>query len=143
MKKHSELASYIDVEALNKAAENTFIGEMGIVCSKLKPGSAEVTCEIRPRHLGSNGYLHGGAVSAILDTACGWGARASLPEGASGFVTMEFKTSFLGTARSGEVRAVAKAHHLGRQTQSWTAELLASGQSKPIALFSCTQLNLR
>nr|WP_109557212.1 hotdog domain-containing protein [Mycobacteroides abscessus] len=50
---------------------------------------------------------------------CGYGCLASLPEGASGFTTVELKTNFLGAAREGKLTAAAVPVHRGRSTQLW------------------------
>ncbi len=90
-----------------------------------------------------NGYLHGGAVVALADTACGYGCVASLPEGATGFTTIELKTNFLGTVREGPVVAEATLTHAGRTTQVWDALVIDEERGRTIAAFRCTQLLLR
>lgn len=107
-------------------------------------GDGRVTgaLELAPMHLAPNGYLHAATVVALADTACGYGCMISLPEGASGFTTIELKTNFLGTARAGRVTTRARLVHGGRMTQIWDAEVLADGRPGPIALFRCTQMIL-
>ena len=39
----------------------------------------------------------------LADTACGLATRALLPEGATGFTTIELKSNLLGTAREGRI----------------------------------------
>lgn len=94
---------------------------------------------IREELLAPNGYLHAATVVGLADTTCGIGTRLSLPSGASGFTTVELKTNYLGTARSGTITATARPVHAGRQTQVWDAEIHA-GDDRRIALFRCTQL---
>jgi uncharacterized protein (TIGR00369 family) len=95
---------------------------------------------LRPELLAPNGYLHAGTVVALADTACGYGCMASLPEGASGFTTMELKTNFLGTATEGTLECESHRLHGGRTTQVWDAAVRAG--EKTIAVFRCTQLLL-
>jgi uncharacterized protein (TIGR00369 family) len=66
-----------------------------------------------------NGYLHSGAVVSLADTACGYAILRNLPDGASGFTTIELKSDFLGTTLEGDVICVAKPVHKGRTTQVW------------------------
>ena len=47
-----------------------------------------------------NGYLHAGTVVGFADSACGYGCILNLPEGATGFTTIELKTNFLRTAQA-------------------------------------------
>jgi uncharacterized protein (TIGR00369 family) len=90
--------------------------------------------------LAPNGYLHAGAIVALADTACGYGCFAFLPEGGTGFTTIELKTNFLGTAREGTLECEALRVHGGRTTQVWDATVRR--EAKTIALFRCTQLIL-
>ena len=76
----------------------------------------------------------------LADTAAGYGCFASLPDGATGFTTIELKSNFLGTARSGRLLCKATRVHSGRTTQVWDATVTHEG--KTIALFRCTQFLL-
>lgn len=89
-----------------------------------------------------NGYLHAASVVALADTSCGYGCVASLPEGASGFTTIELKANFLGTARDGAIRCRATPLHRGRTTQVWDAIVTVEATGAKIALFRCTQMVL-
>jgi uncharacterized protein (TIGR00369 family) len=90
-----------------------------------------------------NGFLHAGAVVSLADTACGYATVRNLPEGASGFTTIELKSNFLGTALEGDVTCVARPVHRGRTTQVWDAEVRSEQTGKTIAFFRCTQMILR
>ena len=89
-----------------------------------------------------NGYLHAGTVVTLADTSCGYGCYATLPDGASGFTTIELKSNHLGTARDGTIVCAAKAAHLGKTTQVWDAVVTHRESNKTIALFRCTQMIL-
>ncbi len=103
-------------------------------------GRAELRLPVRPDLLAPNGYLHAGAIVTLADTACGYGCFASLPEGGTGFTTIELKTNFLGTARHGTLECEAVRAHGGRTTQVWDATVRIG--EKTIAFFRCTQLIL-
>ena len=93
---------------------------------------------MRPDLLAPNGFLHGGTVVALADTACGYGSAANLPDGAVGFTTIELKSNFLGTATEGGIACRARLLHGGRTTQVWDAEVTAEATGAVIALFRCT-----
>ena len=65
-----------------------------------------------------NGYLHAAAVVALADTACGYGCIVSLPEGITGFTTVELKANFIGTALKGMISCEARLIHGGRRRRS-------------------------
>ncbi|MEO6342461.1 MAG: PaaI family thioesterase [Dokdonella sp.] len=119
-------------------------GKAGIVIRSVDSRAARVEAAM-PVHRGlmaSNNCLHGGAVMVLADTAAGYGALATLPEGAAGFLTLEMKSNHVGATRDGTVRCVAVGRHLGRTTQVWEAELTHEESGRTIALFRCTQLVL-
>ena len=118
----------------------TLPGLLGVEFVAVEPGRAELRLQLRDELLAPNGYLHAGTVVALADTACGYGCIASLPDGGTGFTTIELKTNFLGTAREGALDCLATLVHGGRTTQVWDAAV-RSGE-RTIALFRCTQLVL-
>jgi 1,4-dihydroxy-2-naphthoyl-CoA hydrolase len=109
---------------------------------RVEEGRSEARLAVRDELLAPNGYLHAGAVVALADTASGYGCVASLPEGATGFTTIELKTNFLGTATEGTLRCAAVLVHGGRTTQIWDAAVTNEADGKTLALFRCTQLLL-
>jgi 1,4-dihydroxy-2-naphthoyl-CoA hydrolase len=96
---------------------------------------------LRPELLAPNGYLHAATIVALADSACGYGCIASLPDGASGFTTIELKTNFLATALEGTISCESELAHGGRTTQVWDATVTDEA-GKKLALFRCTQLLL-
>ncbi len=129
-------------EELRAVGADLFPGLVGVAFDRLEYGLVQAKLDVEERHLAPNGYLHAGAIVTLADTACGYGCILSLPEGATGFTTIELKTNFLGTALEGRVRCEARRVHGGRTTQLWDAAV-SDESGKTIALFRCTQLLLR
>ena len=129
-------------EALNARGEGHLPGLLGLRILALGAGRVDSRLAIRPALFAPNGYLHAASVVALADTSCGYGCIASLPEGASGFTTIELKSNFFGTAREGAILCTATALHLGRTTQVWDATVTTEGEGRRIALFRCTQMVL-
>ena len=127
------------VDELNELLPGTLPGMLGIVFTAHEPGRIEGHLDVRPEVLAPNGYLHAATVVGLADTACGLATRALLPDGASGFTTIELKSNFLGTARDGRISTVATNVHAGRTTQVWDAVVSNPATGKTIALFRCTQ----
>jgi 1,4-dihydroxy-2-naphthoyl-CoA hydrolase len=117
-------------------------GLLGLEFGDSKPGLVRGRMEVKPHHMAPNGYLHAASIIALADSACGRGAFISKPEGATGFTTIELKTNFLGTAKDGAIEVEAKLIHGGRLTQVWDAEVRREGETRPLALFRCTQMML-
>ncbi len=114
-------------------------GILGMEWESVQHGLVRGRFTVQAHHMAPNGFLHAASVITLADSACGYGAVASLPEGASGFTTIELKTNFLGTAREGVVACEARLVHGGRTTQLWDAEVRHVDTGRVIALFRCTQ----
>lgn len=132
----------VDLDAIRALGEGLFPGLLGIEVLDVRHGGTRMRLTIEQKHVAPNGYLHAGAVVGLADTACGYGCRASLPDGAIGFTTVELKTNFLGTALDGTILCTGELVHGGRTTQVWDAEVIDEDSGKRIALFRCTQLIL-
>jgi 1,4-dihydroxy-2-naphthoyl-CoA hydrolase len=126
-------------DELNALLPGTLPGLLGIVIDSHEPGRLTSHLDVRPDLLAPNGYLHAGTVVTLADTSCGLPTRALLPEGSSGFTTLELKSNHLGTAREGRISAVATNVHAGRTTQVWDAVVSNAATGRTIALFRCTQ----
>ena len=133
----------------NQAAEFTrrqhgmLPGELALEWEVVATGEAKGRFTAQKKHMAPNGFLHAASIIALVDSACGYACVASLPDGASGFTTIEIKTNYLGTAKVGEVvRCEARLVHGGRMTQVWDAEAVNATTGKTIAVFRCTQMVL-
>ena len=132
----------IDLETLREAGEHGLPGLIGIEFLHFEPGLMRSELELRDEHLAPNGFLHAGTVTTLADSTCGYGCILSLPEGATGFTTIELKVNFLRTAREGTLACEARLVHGGRTTQIWDATV-SDPEGRTLALFRCTELILR
>jgi 1,4-dihydroxy-2-naphthoyl-CoA hydrolase len=119
-----------------------FPGLLGIEFEEAANGCVRARLELHEKHMAPNGYVHAGTVVGLADSACGYGSILNLPEGATGFTTIELKTNFLRSARDGTVVCEARLLHDGRTTQIWDASV-TDPEDRRMALFRCTQLMLR
>jgi uncharacterized protein (TIGR00369 family) len=123
--------------------ETCLPGELGLQWDEVTNGRARGHFTVEQKHMAPNGYMHAASIIALVDSACGYACVASLPEGASGFTTIEIKTNYLGTAKVGEsVSCQARLVHGGRMTQVWDAEAVNETTGRTIAVFRCTQMVL-
>ena len=132
----------MDTQHFNRFGASSLPGHLGIVVVEMGEAGVKLAMPVAPTVMAPNGFLHAGAVVTLADTASGYGCVASLPEGATGFTTIELKSNHLGTARDGTIECTAKAVHRGRTTQVWDAVVTHRESGKTIALFRCTQMIL-
>jgi uncharacterized protein (TIGR00369 family) len=126
----------------NQRGAGKLPGHLGIVVTLASRQRMEAELPLQPQLLAPNGYLHAGSVVTLADTLCGYGCILNLPEGASGFTTVELKSNHLGTTLDGTVAGVATPAHLGRSTQVWDAVVTHVQSGRTLALFRCTQMVL-
>jgi 1,4-dihydroxy-2-naphthoyl-CoA hydrolase len=128
--------------AFNERGKGKLPAHLGIVFTQSERNALCAELELKDFHMAPNGFLHAGSVVTLADTTCGYGCVANLPEGATGFTTIELKSNHLGTAREGTIVSRATPVHLGKTTQVWDAVVTHKETGRTIALFRCTQLVL-
>ena len=128
--------------AFNERGKGKLPAYLGIVFTQSEKSALCAELELKDFHMAPNGFLHAGSVVTLADTTCGYGCFANLPDGATGFTTIELKCNHLGTAREGTIVSRATPVHLGKTTQVWDAVVTHKGSGRTIALFRCTQLVL-
>ncbi|HEX2904513.1 MAG TPA: PaaI family thioesterase [Jatrophihabitans sp.] len=93
-----------------------FTGLVGVNFIEINEQRVIGTLEVTPERSTIGGSLHGGAQMTLADSVAAVLATANLPAGATGTVTIDSHTHFLGAARQGTVSAAARTLHVGRST---------------------------
>jgi uncharacterized protein (TIGR00369 family) len=93
-----------------------FCATLGVRAQIYKAESVALSLDWEPSLCTSGGILHGGVVMALADSAGGACAFLNLPDGATGTVSIESKTNFLGAVKQGTVTATAVPLHRGGST---------------------------
>lgn len=92
-----------------------------------------------------HGFLHAGAVTSIVDSACGYAALTRAPEGHE-VVTAEFKINLMRPAVGERFLAVGKVQNAGRSLTVCTGEVRGyadeSEAYKVVALMQATIVNV-
>lgn len=126
----------------NLAHSMPFAKLVGVEVTSATSDAIEGYLDVRDDLCTTGGIIHGGAVMAFADAMGAVGAALSLPEGAKGTTTIESKTNFLGTARSGErVEAVSMPLSIGRRISVWQTTMTRP-DGKKVAVVTQTQLVL-
>ncbi len=109
--------------------------ELGMEITKILDGEAEITMPYDPRLIGDpkTGVLHGGAVSALMDT-CGGAAVMSHPEAPAGTATIDLRIDYMRAATPGQTLvARATCHQITRNVAFVRAVALDDDTSRPVA----------
>lgn len=131
-----------DTRDFNQFGADFLPGHLGISILEVGPRQVRAELAVRQPLMAPNGFLHAGTIITLADTCAGYGCIAALPEGASGFTTLEIKSNHLGTTRDGTLECLATAAHVGRTTQVWDATVMHRESGRTLALFRCTQMVL-
>jgi len=96
---------------------------IGATLATVAPGAVEIALPFRDDLTQQKGFVHGGIIGMIADTACGYAAYSLMPADSS-LVTVEYKINVLAPAKSSLLArgAVVKA---GRTLTVARAEVYA------------------
>ena len=124
---------------INKMLKDNFIEELGIELVNYDDNKIKLKMKADNKLKAPNGYIHGGAITSLADTACGIATFLNIEEGQN-FTTIELKTNFISAASIGDsLLCEAILIHKGRTTQVWDAEIINESNSKNNSIFRCTQ----
>lgn len=107
-------------------------------------GEVHIELPFSTRLSQQHGYIHAGAITSVVDNACGYAALTKAPAGCE-VVTAEFKVNFMRPAIGDRFLAIGKVQSSGKMLTVTTGEVLAfSGTtSKVIALMQATIVSVR
>ena len=100
---------------------------IGASLTVVEPGHVEIALPYRDDLTQQKGFVHGGIIGMIADTACGYAAFSLMPAGGS-LVTVEYKMNILKPGR-GALRALATVIRPGRTLTVARAEVYAEDGS--------------
>jgi uncharacterized protein (TIGR00369 family) len=78
-----------------------------------EPGQVTVSMDLGDRHVNLQGFVHGGMLTVLADTACGLSVRSAMEPGRL-HVTVSLDVHFLSPARPGRILGRGKALRIGR-----------------------------
>jgi len=126
----------------------TFAGQaalttLGITLARIEPGMLELRMPYDAKFSQQNGFLHGGVVSAGLDTACGLASYTLMPANAD-ILTVEFKINLLAPAKGQTFRFVGHVIKPGRTlvVSEGHAYAIDGEREKLIATMSATMMTI-
>ncbi len=113
---------------------------LGMELTQIGDGKAEITMPYDPKLVGDpkTGVIHGGAVSALMDTCCG-AAVMSHPAAPAGTATIDLRIDYMRPATPAQsIRTQADCHHITRSVAFVRAVALDEDDDNPVAMATGT-----
>ena len=119
---------------------------LGAKLALVSDGEVHITLPFSKAFSQQHGYLHAGAITSIVDTACGYAALTRAPSDCD-VVTAEFKINFVRPALGDHFLAIGTVQNSGKSLAVCTGEVRAFSASgtayKVVALMQATIANVR
>ena len=124
-------------------SRQAFMSTLGAQLTSVAQGAVEIRLPFSPNLTQQNGYMHAGAITAVLDSACGYAALTVAPEDKD-VLSVEFKVNLLAPAVGEAFTARAQVKKAGRTLTVCTADAFAirDGKEKMVATMVATIMAL-
>ena len=115
----------------------------GASITRIAPGQVEISLAPKPELSQQHGFVHGGALTAIADSAAGYAALSLMPAN-RGVLTTEMKINFLAPAACDHIIARGKVLKAGRTLSLVQTEIFAvtADQERLIAFLTATFMTI-
>lgn len=113
---------------------------LGMRLDRIADGEADISMAYDPRFVGDpeTGVIHGGAVSALMDTACGASVMCH-PAGTQSTATIDLRIDYMRPATPGErIVARAECYHVTRSVAFVRARAFDQDDTRPVAMATGT-----
>ena len=121
-------------------AKQKFMDTLGCRLALVSPGEVHIAMSFRDDLTQQHGFLHAGAVTTALDSACGY-AALSLMEPGAGVLAVEFKVNLMAPAAGKEFLAIGKVERAGKTLTVCRAEMRDG--DKVVAMMQGTMMSVR
>lgn len=121
-----------------------FMATLGASLERVVPGEVLIALPFSAALTQQHGFLHAGAVAAVIDSACGY-AALTLMEPGVGVMSVEFKVNLLEPAAGNRFVAVGRVVRSGRTITACQGELRAvqDGGEVVVAVLQGTMMAVR
>ncbi|MDY6820601.1 MAG: PaaI family thioesterase [Deferribacterota bacterium] len=138
----SNIQQLIDISFASQDMMKTLGAKLAMVAD----GEVHIGLPFSKHLIQQHGFLHAGAITSIVDSACGYAALTKLPKGYE-VLTVEFKINFLKPALGKRFLAVGKVQNTGKSLTVCTGEVRAFSVNESsynvVALMQATIANIQ
>jgi uncharacterized protein (TIGR00369 family) len=127
-------------------ARQAAMATLGARIVRVAPGEVDLGLPFRADLTQQHGFLHGGVITAVLDSACGYAALSLMPAGTA-VLTVELKVNLVSPARGERFLARGRVVRPGRTLMVCAGEVVVEGPGadagRTVALLQGTMMALR
>jgi uncharacterized protein (TIGR00369 family) len=120
------------------------LATLGATLERVAPGEVDIRLPFREDLTQQHGFLHAGAMTSVVDTACGYAALTLMPADVA-VLTVEFKVNLLAPGKGEAVIARARVVKPGRTLTVVQGDVLAleRGEERLVATMLATMMTVR
>ena len=125
-------------------ARQKMMATLGATLERVAPGEVDVRLPFRADLTQQHGFLHAGAMTTIVDSACGYAALTLMPVGAA-VLTVEFKVNLMAPGQGDAIVARGRVLRAGRTliVCAGDAFALEHGREKLVLTMLATMMTVR
>jgi uncharacterized protein (TIGR00369 family) len=110
---------------------------LGVEVTAVERGKVRMSLGHDERFTQQHGFLHAGAVTSVLDTACGYAAFSVMPADAA-VLTVSFTVNLMAPAAGERFTITGEVVRAGRTLMVCRGEAFADGSDRPFAVMQAT-----
>jgi uncharacterized protein (TIGR00369 family) len=139
------MATKLEERVRTSFVRQSMMQTLGAELLSVREGEVQIALPFAPHILQQQGFLHAGATTTLIDSACGYAALTMMPAEYD-VVSVEFKINLLAPAVGERFVAIGRVVRSGRSITVCSGEMLAyttiagSEQAKTIALMQATMM---
>jgi uncharacterized protein (TIGR00369 family) len=142
---HSDPLSELQARISASFDAQGMMATIGAKLARVAEGEVHIALPFSKRLSQQHGYVHAGAITSIVDSACGYAALTKAPPGYE-VVSAEFKINLLRPALGEHFLAIGRVQSSGRLLTVCTGEVRAFAGTgtdyKVVALMQATMVNV-
>jgi len=125
-------------------AQQAMMTTLGATLERVAPGEVDIRLPFRADLTQQHGFLHAGAMTTVVDSACGYAALTLMPVGAA-VLTVEFKVNLLAPGKGESIMARGRVLKAGRTLMTCVGDVfaIAGGEEKHVLTMLATMMTVQ
>ncbi|WP_242342713.1 PaaI family thioesterase [Anaeromyxobacter terrae] len=117
---------------------------LGATLERVATGEVDIRLPFRADLTQQHGFLHAGAMTTVVDSACGYAALTLMPAGAA-VLTVEFKVNLMAPGAGESIVARGRVLKAGRTLTTCAGDVfaIAGGEEKHVLTMLATMMTVQ